>query len=159
MTYAKERFYELNIETKDVRVDGEQYDKKFLVNGSLPAPTLEFIEGETAVIKVINHTDEKTLIHWHGLLIKNDQDGVPYVNSLPIEPRSEKTYRFKLIQNGTYWYHSHVMFQEEDGLYGAFIIYPENYKKNALEKEIVLSDLSHESGETIQRQCSYEVEK
>ncbi len=150
-SYAKERFYELNIETKDVRVDGEQYDKKFLVNGSLPAPTLEFIEGETAVIKVINHTDEKTLIHWHGLLIKNDQDGVPYVNSLPIEPRSEKTYRFKLIQNGTYWYHSHVMFQEEDGLYGAFIIYPENYKKNALEKEIVLSDLSHESGETIQK--------
>ncbi len=150
-SYAKERFYELNIETKDVRVDGELYDKKFLVNGSLPAPTLEFVEGEIAVIKVVNHTDEKTLIHWHGLLIKNDQDGVPYVNSLPIEPRSEKTYRFKLIQNGTYWYHSHVMFQEEDGLYGAFIIYPENYKKNALEKEIVLSDLSHESGETIQK--------
>ncbi len=148
---AKDRFYELNIENKSISVDGELFHNKFLVNGSLPAPTLEFIEGETAVIKVINHTEKKTLIHWHGLLIKNDQDGVPYVNSLPIEPKSEKIYRFKLIQNGTYWYHSHVMFQEEDGLYGAFIIYPKNYEKKALEKEIVLSDLSHESGETIQK--------
>lgn len=149
--FAKERFYELNITQGHVVVDGETFEDRFLVNKSLPAPTLTFIEGETAVIKVINHTDKKTLIHWHGLLIKNDQDGVPYVNSLPIEPHSEKEYRFKLIQNGTYWYHSHVMYQEEDGLYGAFIIYPKDYKKDIPEKEIVLSDLSHESGATIQK--------
>ena len=149
--YASERYYELEITKSDKEIDGAVFKDRILVNGSLPAPTLKFIEGETAVIKVINKTRQKTLIHWHGLLIKNDQDGVPYVNSLPIKPKSEKTYRFKIRQNGTYWYHSHVMFQEEDGLYGAFIIYPKGYKEKYPEQEVVLSDISHESGEQIQK--------
>ncbi len=149
--YAKERFYELNISENNIEIDGEIYPNRFLVNKGLPAPTLKFVEGETAVIKVKNKTDKKTLIHWHGLLIKNDQDGVPYLNSMPIESNSEKTYRFKLIQNGTYWYHSHVMYQEEDGLYGAFIIYPKNYKKEYPESTIVLSDLSKQPGKQIQK--------
>ena len=93
--FAKDTKYTLTVARQGIKVDNEKFENRILVNGSLPAPTLEFTEGDTAVIKVINNTDDKTLIHWHGLLIKNDQDGVPYVNSLPIEPHSEKVYRFK----------------------------------------------------------------
>ena len=150
-TMAQDRKYKLEITRESVQVAGMSSSGKVRVNNSLPAPTLHFVEGETAVIEVINKTDEKTLIHWHGLLIKNDQDGVPYVNSLPIEPHSTKIYRFKLVQSGTYWYHSHVMYQEEDGLYGAFIIYPKDYKKEYPEKAVVLSDFSKEVGYQIQK--------
>lgn len=148
---ANERHYTLNIAKGSIQVGEYQVKDRILVNSSLPAPTLNFIEGETAVIKVINKTDQKTLIHWHGLLIKNDQDGVPYVNSLPIDPKSEKTYRFKLRQTGTYWYHSHVMFQEQDGMYGAFVIRPKNQQSSHIEKVVLLSDFSRETGEQIER--------
>jgi CopA family copper-resistance protein len=148
---AKEREYTLVVSKKGLEIDGKVYNDRFVVNGNIPGPKLEFIEGETAVIKVVNKTNKKTLIHWHGLLIENDQDGVPYVNSLPIEPHSYKTYRFKLVQNGTYWYHSHVMYQEEDGVFGAFVIYPKDYQKTYPEEAVVLSDLSEESGWEIQR--------
>lgn len=148
---AKERHYTLDIAKGSIKVGEYQVQDRILVNNSLPAPTLNFIEGETAVINVVNKTDQRTLIHWHGLLIKNDQDGVPYVNSLPIEPRSEKIYRFKLRQTGTYWYHSHVMFQEQDGMYGAFVIRPKDYQKNKTERVVLLSDFSRETGEEIER--------
>lgn len=157
--FAKERHYHLTISRGSHIVNGKKYVNKVLVNNSIPAPVLEFVEGETAVIKVDNETNDKTLIHWHGLLIKNNQDGVPYINSLPIPPHSSKTYRFKLIQSGTYWYHSHVMFQEQDGMYGAFIIHPKHSQggkgiseaPKKKDKVIILSDFSKESGETIQK--------
>ncbi len=149
--YAEVTYYELNITRGDITIDGKLYENKVLVNGGIPAPELVFNNGDTAEIRVINKTNEKTLIHWHGLLIKNDQDGVPYVNSLPIEPNSEKLYRFKLRQTGTYWYHSHVMFQEEDGLYGAFTILPDKTAPELSEKTVVLSDLTSELGEEVQK--------
>ena len=153
-SFSKEHHYTLRVSTQNIKLNEIYSENKILVNNSLPAPTLEFMEGETAVIRVINDTHEKTLIHWHGILIKNDQDGVPYVNSLPISPMSEKVYRFKLRQTGTYWYHSHVMFQEEDGVYGAFIIHPKENKDEVSRRDqrvVVLSDFSKENGTTIQK--------
>ena len=149
--YSADRPYKLVISRGDVEINGQLYKDRVLVNNQFPAPKLDFIYGETAVVEVKNNLSDKTLIHWHGLLIKNDQDGVPYVNSLPIEPGATKIYRFKIIQTGTYWYHSHVMFQEEDGLYGAFIIHPEENQIAMPEETIVLSDLSKETGEQIQK--------
>jgi len=149
-SFSKVIEYTLEVTRGDIVVDGKLYRDKVLVNGSTPAPRLEFTNGDTAKITVINRMDDPTLIHWHGLLIENDQDGVPYVNSMPIDPHSTKIYKFDLIQLGTYWYHSHVMYQEEDGLYGAFIIKKKN-EPEILEKTIILSDLTSEKGETIQK--------
>lgn len=95
------------------------------VNGSLPAPTLRWREGETVTIRVANTlVDAPTSIHWHGLLLPANMDGVPGMSFDGIAPGEAYLYRFTLRQSGTYWYHSHSMFQEQSGLYGALVIDP-----------------------------------
>ena len=115
------------------------------VNGTIPGPTLEFTEGEYAVIYVKNEMSEETSVHWHGLLLPNFYDGVPYLTTPPIEPRHTQKYEFPIKQSGTYWYHSHTMLQEQSGVYGSIVIHP---KEQILEydKELVLmlSDWTNE---------------
>lgn len=105
-------------------------DFALLVNGSLPAPTLEFTEGDDAEIILRNRVpDQEISIHWHGILLPSDMDGVPYVNTPPIKPQESFTYRFKKIrQSGTYWYHTHTNVQEQKGIYGAIVIHPKERK-------------------------------
>ncbi len=148
---AKVTEYQLTISKGDIEVAGETFKDKFLVNGTIPAPELTFHYGDTARIKVINTTDEKSLIHWHGIILPNEMDGVPFVNSPPIEPHSEKIYEFPIKQTGTYWYHSHVMFQEEDGIYGALRLLPANHPDPPQEDTVLLADLTHEPGSLVQR--------
>jgi FtsP/CotA-like multicopper oxidase with cupredoxin domain len=93
------------------------------VNGQLPGPTLEFTEGDTAEIHIHNEMMMETSVHWHGLIVPNQYDGVPYLTSPPIKPMETYVAKFPIVQNGTYWYHSHTMLQEQIGLYGAFIIH------------------------------------
>ena len=117
-----ERVYHLSIDYKTVSFTGKQR-QAMAINGSIPAPTLTFKEGEKAIIHVHNKMDEETSIHWHGILLPNFQDGVPYLTSPPI--RSNKSHKFEFVIRqgpGTYWYHSHTGLQEQRGLYGAFII-------------------------------------
>ncbi len=115
------------------------------VNGTIPGPTLEFTEGEYAVIYVKNEMSEETSVHWHGLLLPNFYDGVPYLTTPPIEPGHTQKYEFPIKQSGTYWYHSHTMLQEQSGVYGSIVIHP---KEEILEydKELVLmlSDWTNE---------------
>ncbi|QTE23722.1 multicopper oxidase domain-containing protein [Polaribacter cellanae] len=115
------------------------------VNGTIPGPTLEFTEGEYAVIYVKNKMSVETSVHWHGLLLPNFYDGVPYLNTPPIKPGHTQKYEFPLKQSGTYWYHSHTMLQEQSGVYGSIVIQP---KEKVLEydKELVLmlSDWTNE---------------
>ncbi|MCD8410991.1 MULTISPECIES: multicopper oxidase domain-containing protein [Tenacibaculum] len=115
------------------------------VNGTIPGPTLEFTEGEYAVIYVKNEMSVETSVHWHGLLLPNFYDGVPYLNTPPIEPGHTQKYEFPIKQSGTYWYHSHTMLQEQSGVYGSIVIQP---KEKVLEydKELVLmlSDWTNE---------------
>ena len=115
------------------------------VNGTIPGPTLEFTEGEYAVIYVKNEMSEETSVHWHGLLLPNFYDGVPYLTTPPIEPGHTQKYEFPIKQSGTYWYHSHTMLQEQSGVYGSIVIHP---KEQILEydKELVLmlSDWTNE---------------
>jgi CopA family copper-resistance protein len=92
------------------------------VNGGIPGPTLRFTEGEYAVIYVKNEMDIETSVHWHGLLLPNFYDGVPYLNTPPIAPGETLKYEFALNQSGTYWYHSHTMLQEQSGVYGSIVI-------------------------------------
>ena len=120
------------------------------VNGSIPAPTLNFIQGDTAVIRVHNTMKEETSVHWHGILLPNPEDGVPYLNTAPIKPGTTHTFSFPLIQSGTYWYHSHTMLQEQAGLYGSIVIKRPDEPKMK-EFVLVLSDWSDEKPSEIQR--------
>ena len=115
------------------------------VNGGIPGPTLEFTEGDYAVIYVTNGMDVETSVHWHGLLLPNYYDGVPYLTTPPIKAGTTFKYEFPIKQAGTYWYHSHTMLQEQSGVYGSFVIQPKE-KKLEYDKElvIVLSDWTHQ---------------
>ena len=116
--------YSLVIDSKLVEVSGRQVEK-IAINGTIPGPVLHLVEGDEAVIKVRNNLDEHTSIHWHGLLLPGYMDGVPGLNGFPgIAPGETFVYRFKLRQNGTYWYHAHSGGQEQEGHYGAIIVHP-----------------------------------
>ena len=101
---AQDVHYELNIDYKNVNISGE-VAQAMAINNTIPAPILEFNEGDTAIIKVINHTKDEASIHWHGLLLPQEQDGVPYLTYFPIEAGSTFEYKFQLTHAGTYWYH------------------------------------------------------
>jgi CopA family copper-resistance protein len=120
------------------------------INGSIPAPALEFTEGDTAEIYVHNQMMMETSIHWHGLILPNRYDGVSYLTTAPIEAGQTHFYKFPLVQHGTYWYHSHTMTQQQSGMYGAFIIHP---KQPAEQKEytLLLSDWTNENPDQVER--------
>ncbi|WP_243647860.1 multicopper oxidase domain-containing protein [Flaviaesturariibacter flavus] len=120
------------------------------INGSIPAPQLEFTEGDTAEIHVHNIMHMETSIHWHGLILPNSQDGVPYLTTAPIKGHETFIYKFPIVQNGTYWYHSHSMLQEQSGMYGAFIIHKRG-KQAEKEYTVLLSDWTNEKPERIER--------
>ncbi len=128
--------YTLTLKQEKVNITGKEV-MAMTINGTIPGPTLEFTEGEYAVIYVKNDMDVETSIHWHGLLLPNFYDGVPYLNTPPIEPGHTFKYEFEIKQSGTYWYHGHTMLQEQKGVFGAFVIHP---KKETLsyDKEVVL---------------------
>jgi len=94
------------------------------INGSIPAPTLRWREGDTVTLRLTNRLAEDTSIHWHGILLPYRMDGVPGISFEGIAPGETVTYRFKVAQSGTYWYHSHSGMQEQTGMYGAIIIDP-----------------------------------
>jgi FtsP/CotA-like multicopper oxidase with cupredoxin domain len=146
--------YDLYVTDTIVNYTGKER-KAIAINGQLPAPTLYFTEGDTAEIHVHNmmHHHE-TSIHWHGLLLPNEQDGVPYLTTAPIKAHTTHVYKFPLKQSGTYWYHSHTMLQEQVGMYGAFVIYKRNEPKQN-EEVLVLSDWSDEKPEQIERSLHY----
>ena len=94
------------------------------VNGSLPGPILRWREGDMVTLRVRNTLAETSAIHWHGMLLPANMDGVPGMSFHGIDPGGDYTYRFKIRQHGTYWYHSHSSLQEQAGLYGAIVIDP-----------------------------------
>ncbi|MBD3627738.1 multicopper oxidase domain-containing protein [Cyclobacterium sp.] len=108
------------------------------INGGIPGPTIRFKEGDYAVIYVKNEMEEETSVHWHGLLLPNFYDGVPYLTTPPIHPGEIQKYEFPLIQSGTYWYHSHTMLQEQSGVYGSIVIEPKEGETLEYDKELVM---------------------
>ncbi|MDQ6480580.1 multicopper oxidase domain-containing protein [Dyadobacter sp. LHD-138] len=129
--------YHLYVNDTLANISGKRKVPALAVNGQIPAPTLHFTEGDTAVIHVHNLMQHETSIHWHGLLLPNKEDGVPYLTTAPVEPGGEYTFTFPLIQSGTFWYHSHTMLQEQSGLYGSIVIQPRK-KIYEVDKEFVL---------------------
>jgi len=116
------------------------------VNGSVPGPLLRFRDGENVTIRVKNELQETSSIHWHGLLVPTDMDGVPGVSFPGIKPGETFTYNFKLRQSGTYWYHSHSGTQELSGLYGPIIVDPVESDPFTYDREhvVVFSDWTYE---------------
>lgn len=135
------------IDTGDFAREGIGY------NGQSPGPTLRFKEGETVTINVTNNLDVTTSIHWHGLILPYEQDGVPGISYPGIAPGETFTYRFPIVQSGTYWFHSHSGFQEPNGAYGAIVIEPEGREPFRYDREYVvqLTDKHPHSGERIMR--------
>ncbi|MBQ0790835.1 MAG: copper resistance system multicopper oxidase, partial [Cycloclasticus sp.] len=121
------------------------------VNGSVPGPTLYWQEGEAVTIKVTNTLDVTSSIHWHGIILPTGMDGVPGLSFDGIAPGETFTYRFKVQQSGTYWYHSHSGFQEQTGLYGAIVVLPKQAEPKAYDRDhvVMLSDWSDSAPETI----------
>ena len=139
------KVFDLVIGETDINFTGKKR-KATTVNGSLPAPTLRFKQGETVTIRVKNNLQEDTSIHWHGILVPSDMDGVPHISFAGIKPNQTFTYTLPIKQSGTYWYHSHSGFQEQTGLMGAIIIDPIDADPIQADREhvILLSDWTDE---------------
>ena len=116
------------------------------INGSIPAPTLRWREGETVTLRVTNKLPVSTSIHWHGIILPYQMDGVPGISFAGIPPGETFTYRFKVGQSGTYWYHSHSAFQEITGMYGAIVVEPAGGETIRADRDhtVVLSDWTDE---------------
>jgi CopA family copper-resistance protein len=138
--------YELRIHENHQTIDGRSH-VGVGVNGFSPAPLLHWKEGEDVEIKVINQMDRPTSIHWHGLILPFMMDGVPGISFDGIAPGKSFTYRFTLKQSGTYWYHGHTDFQEQEGLYGPIVIDPLENRDPPSDRSypIVLSDWTDEN--------------
>ncbi len=135
-----------------VEVDGK-VSRAVGINGTVPGPLIRLKEGQRVRLRVQNTLDEESSIHWHGLLVPFEMDGVPGVSFPGIMPRSTFDYEFDLSHAGTYWYHSHSAYQEEDGVYGPIVIDPAGLDPVAYDREhvLVLSDHSPLAGATIYR--------
>ncbi|WP_132980354.1 copper resistance system multicopper oxidase [Pigmentiphaga sp. D-2] len=123
------------------------------VNGGIPGPLLRWREGDTVTLRVRNKLKESTSIHWHGILLPANMDGVPGMSFEGIAPDGMYVYTFKVRQNGTYWYHSHSGFQEQSGIYGPLIIDAREPEPFAYDREyvVMLSDWTDEDPARIMR--------
>lgn len=144
--------YNLTVDT--IVIDSGAFKKTGIgYNGASPGPVLRFKEGEDVTINVTNNLSASTSIHWHGLILPYQMDGVPTISYEGIEPGQTFTYNFPIVQSGTYWFHSHSGFQEPDGAYGAIIIEPKDREPFRYDREYVvqLTDAHPHSGARIMR--------
>ncbi|MDD2758666.1 MAG: copper resistance system multicopper oxidase [Methylomonas sp.] len=133
--------YHLAVGEKGVALIGSP-QRAIVANDDLPAPTLHWWEGEDVVLHVSNHLREQTSIHWHGIVLPYDMDGVPGISFDGIAPGQTFTYRFPVKQSGTYWYHGHSGMQEQQGLFGAIVIDTADHSHPAADRDyvVMLSD-------------------
>lgn len=148
--------YDLYISDTTVNFSGKSSDA-IAVNGHIPGPTLEFTEGDTAVIYFHNTMDIETSIHSHGVILPNIADGVPYLTTAPIMPHTTHLYTFPVVQNGTFFWHAHTELQEQSGLYGAYVFHKRKNDKSRREQDnlpeytMVLSDWTNENPSEVLR--------
>jgi len=121
------------------------------INSGVPRPLLRWKEGDTVTLRVKNRLKETTSIHWHGIILPANMDGVPGLSFHGIEPDDTYVYSFRVRQNGTYWYHSHSGLQEQEGVYGPIIIDPAEPEPFKYDREhvVMLTDWSDENASAI----------
>ncbi len=144
------KVFDLNIGYNKVNFTGKEVITTTL-NGGVPGPVLRWKEGERVTLRVTNNLSEDTSIHWHGLILPYQMDGVPGLSYDGIKPGETFEYQFDLQQSGTYWYHSHSGYQEQTGLYGAIVIEPKEKDPYEFDRDYViqLSDWSDENPEDV----------
>jgi len=131
------------------------------INGGIPGPLLRWREGDTVTLRVKNRLKDMTSIHWHGIILPANMDGVPGLSFHGIEPDGTYVYRFKVKQNGTYWYHSHSGFQEQVGVYGPLVIEAKEPEPFEYDREhvVMLTDWTDENPaslmKTLKKQADY----
>lgn len=152
--------FELQIDTLPVNFTGRSRTAT-AVNGQVPAPLLRWREGDTITLRVTNRLRVPTSIHWHGIILPADMDGVPGLSFEGIAPGTTYDYRFPVTQSGSYWYHSHSRFQEQTGLYGPIVIEPRSSERHNVDRDytVLLSDWSDQDPEhifaTLKRHSDY----
>jgi CopA family copper-resistance protein len=142
--------FDLVIDEMPVNFTG-QTRTAMTINGSIPGPTLRWREGDVVTLRVTNRMEVSTSLHWHGIILPFEMDGVPGLTYAGIAPGTTFTYRFKVEQSGTYWYHSHTGFQEQNAIYGAIVIAPASADRVAYDQDhvVMLNDWSDSSPEFI----------
>ncbi|PKG77580.1 copper oxidase [Shewanella sp. Actino-trap-3] len=150
LTQLSGKVFDLSIDYKMVNFTGKSA-RATVVNQLLPAPLLRWKEGETVTLRVKNNLDHDSSIHWHGIILPTEMDGVPGFSFDGIKPGETFEYQFTVHQSGTYWYHSHSGYQEQTGLYGAIVIDPATPDPVIYDREyvVMLSDWSDEEPENI----------
>jgi CopA family copper-resistance protein len=143
--------FDLTIDSSPVNFFTGRRSLATAVNGSVPGPTLRWREGNTVTLAVTNRMKKSTSIHWHGVRVPADMDGVPGLSYRGIEPGETFFYHFPVKQSGTYWYHSHTRFQEQTGLLGALVIEPEDDDSIEFDREyvVMLTDWTDTNPETV----------
>jgi len=144
--------YDLSVD--NVIIDTGNFKKQGIgYNGASPGPVLRFKEGEDVTIRVTNNLKETTSVHWHGLIVPYQQDGVPTISYDGIKAGETFIYNFPIKQSGTYWFHSHSGFQEPDGAYGAIVIEPKKREPFRYDRDYVvqLTDKHPDGGARIMR--------
>jgi CopA family copper-resistance protein len=144
------KHFELTLDTLTVNFTGRR-NIATGVNGSSPGPTLRWREGDTVTIAVTNRLKTPSSIHWHGMRIPTEMDGVPGLSYRGIAPGETFVYCFPVLQSGTYWYHSHSQFQEQTGLLGSIVIEPRDPYPVEFDREyvVLLSDWTDANPESI----------
>ena len=148
--------YEFDIDYREINVTGEQAIA-LVIDGSIPGPTIQADLNDTLRVTFNNRMDVETSIHWHGVLLPNDQDGVPYLTTPPIEAGGSLTFEYPVTHAGTYWYHAHTSLQEQRGLYGA-LVFRDPAETYLYDRELVLvlSDWTDEHPGTVLRNLKRE---
>lgn len=152
--------FDLFIDQTPVNLTG-RHRTALTINGSLPGPLLRWREGDTVTLRVKNRLAEPTSIHWHGILLPSTMDGVPGLSFKGIEPGGVFVYQFTVKQHGTYWYHSHSGFQEQQGVYGPLVIDPKEPEPFSYQRDyvVMLSDWTDEDPvalmKTLKKQSDY----
>jgi CopA family copper-resistance protein len=159
-TVLSGREFDLTIGEMPVNFTGAMR-RATVVNGQLPAPLLRWHQGDTVTLRVRNALPVRSSIHWHGIILPADMDGVPGLSFMGIAPGETYTYRFTVNQSGTYWYHSHSRFQEQIGLYGPIVVEPRDGERFPADREhvVLLSDWTDAEPEriyaTLKKQSNY----
>jgi FtsP/CotA-like multicopper oxidase with cupredoxin domain len=147
---AKVVEYSFDIAYQTVNFSGKDV-QAMTVGGSIPAPTIEATVGDILRVTFSNKMDVDSSIHWHGVLLPNDQDGVPFLNTPPIKAGQSFTFEYPVIHHGTYWYHSHTGLQEQRGVYGSIVFHPEMGERIEADYDavVVLSDWTDENPDQV----------
>ena len=140
--------YEFDIAVKEVNITGVPIEA-LAIDNQIPAPTVRAAVGDVLRATFHNRLNVITSVHWHGILVPGDQDGVPFLNTQPIEPGASHTFEFPIIHAGTFWYHSHSDLQVQKGLYGAVVLSEAHTDDSTDEKVVLFSDWTNERVELV----------